>query len=385
MAVVADAQEWGWRADLCPERAAVCKREFARGQGGRKRQEIEEWGEDEAGEEGNDPAQPSSSLQEGGSECKEVAVLVGGGEQGECAEKAEQRPASGDDEQGEETGNDVTHGEVDGKQGSFNPAAASDITGEGELATSAALVGEGIAVEVKLGAAGAAAAGAAAGECRVMGADVGAKRCRVEGMREADDAADAVEGPTCSKRLRADSSGIDDQEEGSEMEQQQLENGKQDQSQQQQEQPGDAAQAMGYKKSRRKGAADGIEDAWQKLPADALLRHGGRWLLLSFRAVSAGPPGCYKAPLFMEGPLEQARLRFESSAATYFARDGLLAPLQRAGSEGGRSKRVFKGLTPKCGVCNTCRNPQMKKACLINRERLAQGLAPVTGAALSGK
>jgi hypothetical protein len=40
-------------------------------------------------------------------------------------------------------------------------------------------------------------------------------------------------------------------------------------------------------------------------------------------------------------------------------------------------KRTFLGITPKCGSCRTCLNPSMKKACLVNRGRLAQGLEPV--------
>lgn len=38
--------------------------------------------------------------------------------------------------------------------------------------------------------------------------------------------------------------------------------------------------------------------------------------------------------------------------------------------------RTFKGITPKCGKCLTCERPKMKKACVVNRERLAQGLEP---------
>lgn len=34
-------------------------------------------------------------------------------------------------------------------------------------------------------------------------------------------------------------------------------------------------------------------------------------------------------------------------------------------------------VTPKCGACRTCMKPQLKKACVTNRERLAKGMEPV--------
>lgn len=44
----------------------------------------------------------------------------------------------------------------------------------------------------------------------------------------------------------------------------------------------------------------------------------------------------------------------------------------------GRRRRLWVGgSTPKCGSCKHCLNPKMKQACIINRERVAQGLPPV--------
>uniref|UniRef100_A0A7S3QZC9 Uncharacterized protein n=2 Tax=Dunaliella tertiolecta TaxID=3047 RepID=A0A7S3QZC9_DUNTE len=51
------------------------------------------------------------------------------------------------------------------------------------------------------------------------------------------------------------------------------------------------------------------------------------------------------------------------------------------GSQVPPSKRA-RGLgsgTPKCGTCQTCRNPSLKKACLTNRERMAAGKEPIVG------
>jgi hypothetical protein len=42
------------------------------------------------------------------------------------------------------------------------------------------------------------------------------------------------------------------------------------------------------------------------------------------------------------------------------------------------SSRVGKVVsTPKCTACKTCLNPQLKKACMVNRQRIADGLPPI--------
>lgn len=98
-----------------------------------------------------------------------------------------------------------------------------------------------------------------------------------------------------------------------------------------------------------------------------------RWLLLSRRAVLSGPPGCDKPPLQLPGmAVKVSSIPRESG--------GGASKTSTAGNSNvgvGGSKKAFHGFTPKCGKCRTCIHPSMKKACVVNKERLAQGLAPI--------
>ena len=408
--VIADAQGWGWRPDFCPERAAVCKREFAR-RGGRRKQEMEEESGEDAGKEqsgsrgivGHGP----DLVEDGGDGVQ--GVKAGEGER-------EQLGAAGSHSREKEQEGHFEGSLVEGEHGSeFSSKGGVDESGPGGKGPPGSVATiEGVMVEGLAGAFNSGVAAAASGAVAEGGAypgDMGAKRCR---LKEAEEAADAVEGANAIKRLKGSSeqvvvleqeveeavgelqgaeSGHQQPEEGqaqqqrqhsvqavvsdgvNEQEQQGLQAGRgsEDGLQQAQEQSADAPEEFTHKQGKQKGAAHVHEDVWHTLPTEAVLKHGARWMLLSLRAVRAGPPGCTKAlPLIAS---------FHLHVAAFSARDFQLAASQKAGSDGGKSaKRVFKGLTPKCGVCITCRNPQMKKACQTNRERLAQGLHPIFGA-----
>lgn len=42
-----------------------------------------------------------------------------------------------------------------------------------------------------------------------------------------------------------------------------------------------------------------------------------------------------------------------------------------------RRRSYVHGKTPRCGACVMCLNPQRKKACTVNRERMEKGLPPI--------
>jgi hypothetical protein len=120
-----------------------------------------------------------------------------------------------------------------------------------------------------------------------------------------------------------------------------------------------------------------------------------QWLLLSLRALLSGPPGCNRPQLQLSG----VRLDPLSDSAAA-AGNSVLRPSSGVDGSGSSSssaltgKRAFHGVTPKCGACQTCSNPSMKKACIVNRQRIAQGLPPIlpeagaaaaTAAAAKGK
>jgi hypothetical protein len=98
-----------------------------------------------------------------------------------------------------------------------------------------------------------------------------------------------------------------------------------------------------------------------------------QWMLLSRRAVHSGPPGCNRPPLQLTGVQLDTSISAAASAAAAAAGDGS----RGASSSALAGKRAFHGVTPKCGACQTCSNPSMKKACIVNRQRIAQGLPPI--------
>lgn len=94
---------------------------------------------------------------------------------------------------------------------------------------------------------------------------------------------------------------------------------------------------------------------------DVAALEAARALLLARRARLAGPPGAGAPPLRAPPPGA-----------------GLAA---MPGKPAGTGKRTSVGfITPRCGVCHTCRRPNLKKACMTNRARLARGLPPITSA-----
>eukprot|EP00877_Chromochloris_zofingiensis_P006052 jgi/Chrzof1/16/Cz01g00170.t1 len=126
-----------------------------------------------------------------------------------------------------------------------------------------------------------------------------------------------------------------------------------------------------------------------------------RCLVLSLRTLRSGPPGCEKPPLRLPAPSTTStnHMTAPGAAAAAAAAAAIVNHVTKAAQAssmpGGAPpglpkrplfgetaavkgpKRTFVGITPKCGACHTCMNPQLKKACATNRERLAKGLAPV--------
>jgi hypothetical protein len=139
-----------------------------------------------------------------------------------------------------------------------------------------------------------------------------------------------------------------------------------------------ATAAAGVNKARlrsfKEGSAGGA--VGDVLPEEAVTWHAARWLLLVRRALGAGPPGCEKRPPLMP-PSARPPKGVPGGAAEGGRAQQRRAPLFGEVEARAGGKRTYKGVTPKCGSCHTCKHPSMKKACLINRDRLAQGLPPI--------
>lgn len=103
------------------------------------------------------------------------------------------------------------------------------------------------------------------------------------------------------------------------------------------------------------------------------LQDDAAWsLLCSFVATQGMPPGTglepptYKVPKRWYGRHQSVRVMTNRT------------PQQKSSTNSSsKNKRGKRVVTPKCGACKTCQNPRMKKACLTNRERIAQGMEPV--------
>lgn len=104
-------------------------------------------------------------------------------------------------------------------------------------------------------------------------------------------------------------------------------------------------------------------------PADKQQLDAARWLLLSRRALISGPPGCDKPALAIPGmpPLQGSTVRSPTDDMGAHRSTGIA----------GTTKKAFHGFTPKCGQCKTCLTPSLKKPCVTNKARLAQGLPPL--------
>ncbi|GMH33881.1 hypothetical protein BSKO_01715 [Bryopsis sp. KO-2023] len=98
-----------------------------------------------------------------------------------------------------------------------------------------------------------------------------------------------------------------------------------------------------------------------------------RWVLIcSHYAQRFPPPGAgLRAPVLKPPVPLPIKLPFSLLATAGFTKKNTGKRTWLADSAG---KRI---VTPKCGVCRTCSNPQLKKACLTNRDRLAKGMEPL--------
>ena len=148
--------------------------------------------------------------------------------------------------------------------------------------------------------------------------------------------------------------------------------------------PAAATQTSQQQQQQQPGEQDGPSQqqvVLQQQQLGGLMLDAARWLLLSRRAVLSGPPGCRKPLLQLPGMrekvAEQARRRVSGSGRGRGGRGGQGGRVRvRGAAEAGVKKRtrVYNPPVPRCMSCHTCLNPQMKKACRVNRERRAKNL-----------
>lgn len=121
--------------------------------------------------------------------------------------------------------------------------------------------------------------------------------------------------------------------------------------------------------SEAKGAAElasslGLPADSPPAPLAALELAAGQQLLLAVRALASAPPGVAAPQL----PARPASASFVTSPSADASPARATAV---AGKRGGAPGTLH------CGVCKTCLQPSMKKACLANHECLEQGLDPL--------
>lgn len=119
----------------------------------------------------------------------------------------------------------------------------------------------------------------------------------------------------------------------------------------------------GLEKKSPEGGANATMDKDEMAP----------WLLIrSCCAQRKLPPGAGLVAPVLKPPVPlPIKLPFSLLATAGFTKKNTGKRTWLADSAG---RRI---VTPKCGVCRTCSNPQLKKACLTNRDRLAKGMEPL--------